>query len=117
MFITAYLQANVLYTTPNAFDLFMLCCTGEILLFSYISMCTTNMMAQVQALLETLTGCAYCPSRRHVVTVNHGDGRSDNFYIGIPSIPPQLEDKWKVFPRATVMLNQMNFSEIRSEPT
>ena len=86
MFITAYLQANVLYIAPNAFDLFMLCCTGEILLFSYFSM-YTNMMVQVQVLLETLTGCACCPSRCHVVTVSYGDGRSENFYIGIPSIP------------------------------
>ena len=80
-------------------------------------MCTANMMAIVQALLESLTGCDCCPSRRHVITISHGDGRSENFYIGNPSIPPQLEDKWKVFPRAAKMLNQMNFSEIRSEAT
>ena len=75
------------------------------------------MNLQIQSLLDLLSECSCCPSRRHVVTVTHGNGKAQNFYVGSSNIPAYLEQKWNAFPRATKPLSAMTFPDMRTEAT
>ena len=72
-------------------------------------------MSAVEGLLSKLTGCACSPSRRHVVTIHHGDGSVDQHIVNGPVIDENNLNKWRLFPHAVSPYSKLSFNDLRLE--
>ena len=72
-------------------------------------------MSVVQGWLSLLTGCACCPSSRHVVTIHHGDGSVKNHVVNGPVVEEKNIIKWPFFPLAVSPYAKLSFNDLRVE--
>ena len=72
-------------------------------------------MSAVQGLLSFLKGCACCPTRRHVVTIYHGDGSVEKHVVNGPVVEEKNLSKWRLFPLAVSPYDKLSFNDLRVE--
>ena len=70
---------------------------------------------QLKSLLSFLASCSCCTSKKHVITIHHGSGETEKFYINGGSEGEDNSNKWKSFPPASLPIDIMSFNQVRAE--
>ena len=69
----------------------------------------------IKTLLSTLSSCACCPSKRHIVSIYHGSSISEKYYANGVSEGESSSNKWNSFPGHSLPIDIMSFNAIRAE--
>ena len=69
----------------------------------------------LKPLLSFLGSCSCCTSAKHIVTIHHGSGEVEKFYVNGGMETEDIFNNWKSFPPSSLPIDVMSFNQLRAE--